>query len=185
MTMLRQRGIQLSILSGDDMGAVQHIAAQIGISSDEARSRCSPSDKQEYIQSLLRTSVGNTKPTVVFFFGDGTNDAIALAQATIGVHMSSGTDVDQSAADVVLMRQSLEGILTMINISQAAMLRIKFNFGWSFIYNVLALLFASGALVNARNGIAFEISPQYAGLGELVSVVPVIAIAVGLKLAKI
>jgi len=132
----------------------------------------------------LRTSVGKTKSTVIFV-GDGTNDAVALAQATIGVHMSSGTDVAQSAADVVLMRQSLEGILTMINISQAAVLRIKFNFGWSFVYNVLALLFASGALVNARNGVAIKIPPQYAGLGELVSVLPVIAVAVGLKLAKI
>jgi len=181
---LRQRGIQLSLLSGDDIGAVQHVAAEIGINSDEVRSRCSPSDKQQYIQSLLRTSVGKTKSTVIFV-GDGTNDAVALAQATIGVHMSSGTDVAQSAADVVLMRQSLEGILTMINISQAAVLRIKFNFGWSFVYNVLALLFASGALVNARNGVAIKIPPQYAGLGELVSVLPVIAVAVGLKLAKI
>ena len=181
---LRQMGIQLSLLSGDDIGAVQHIAAQIGINSDEARSRCSPSDKQQYIQSLLRASGGKTKSTVVFV-GDGTNDAVALAQATIGVHMSSGTDVAQSAADVVLMRQSLEGILTMINISQAAVLRIKFNFGWSFVYNVVALLFASGALVSARNGAAIKIPPQYAGLGELVSVLPVIAIAVGLKLARI
>ncbi|KUJ11796.1 heavy metal translocatin [Mollisia scopiformis] len=181
---LRQRGIQLSLLSGDDIGPVQQIAAEVGINSDEVRSRCSPSDKQQYIQSLLRLSVGKTKSTVVFV-GDGTNDAVALAQATIGVHMSSGTDVAQSAADVVLMRQSLEGILTIINISQAAVRRIKFNFGWSFVYNVLALLFASGALVNARNGVALNIPPQYAGLGELVSVLPVIAIAVGLRLAKI
>ncbi|KAE8451932.1 hypothetical protein EG329_002773 [Mollisiaceae sp. DMI_Dod_QoI] len=181
---LRQRGIQLSLLSGDDIGAVQHIAAEIGMNSDEVRSRCSPSDKQQYIQSLLRTSVGKTKSTVVFV-GDGTNDAVALAQASIGVHMSSGTDVAQSAADVVLMRQSLEGVLTMINISQAALLRIKFNFGWSFVYNILALLFASGALVNAHNGVAIKIPPQYAGLGELVSVLPVIAVAVGLKWTKI
>ena len=181
---LRQRGIQLSLLSGDDIGAVQRIAAQIGINSDEARARCSPGDKQQYIRSLSQTSDKETRPTVVFV-GDGTNDAVALAQATIGVHMSSGTDVAQSAADVVLMRQSLEGILTMINISQAAMLRIKFNFGWSFVYNVLAFLFASGALVSAHHGVAIKIPPQYAGLGELVSVLPVIAIAVGLRLAKI
>jgi cation transport ATPase len=61
------QSIQLSLLSGDDIGAVQHIAAQIGISSDEARSRCSPSDKQQYIQSLLGTSVGNCIMTVTLF----------------------------------------------------------------------------------------------------------------------
>jgi Cd2+-exporting ATPase len=183
ITKLKQNGVGVSLLSGDDVGAVQHVATEIGLSPDEARSRCSPGDKQKYIQELLASSVGKRKATVVFV-GDGTNDAVALAQATIGVHVSSGTDVSQSAADVVLMRPSLEGVLTMINISRAAVLRIKFNFGWSFVYNVLALLFASGTLVSARKATAIKIPPQYAGLGELVSVLPVIAIALGLKWAK-
>jgi Cd2+-exporting ATPase len=94
---LRQGGIQLSLLSGDGIDAVKHIAAQIGINPYEARSRGSPSDKQQYTQSLLGTSMGKTKSTVIFV-GDGTNDAVALAHVTIGVHMSSGTDVAQSAA---------------------------------------------------------------------------------------
>lgn len=125
------------------------------------------------------------KKATVVFVGDGANNAVALTQATIGVHMSTGTDVAQNAADVVLMRPSLEGVLTMINISHAAVLRIKFNFGWSFVYNILAMLFASGALVSAREGGAIRIPPEYAGLGELVSVLPVIAIAVGLRWAKL
>ncbi|KAL9082581.1 MAG: hypothetical protein Q9165_008854 [Trypethelium subeluteriae] len=180
---LKQNDIHVSLLSGDDVGAVQHIATQIGLNLDDARSRCSPADKQEYIQHLLTSSVDKVKPCVVFV-GDGTNDAVALAQATIGVHMSSGTDVAASAADVVLMQPSLEGVLLMIDISRAAVLRIKFNFGWSFVYNVLGLLFASGALSSARKGTAIKIPPQYAGLGELVSVLPVIAIAVGLNWAR-
>lgn len=181
---LKQMGVRVSLLSGDDFGAVQIIAKEIGLNPDESRSRCSPGDKQNYIQELSASSVGKRKATVVFV-GDGTNDAVALAQATVGVHMGSGTDVAQSAADVVLMRPSLEGVLTMINISRAAVLRIKFNFGWSFIYNILALLFASGALSSARKGTAIKIPPEYAGLGELVSVLPVVAIAVGLKWAKL
>lgn len=184
ITKLKQIGVRVSLLSGDDVGAVQLIAKEIGLHPNEAQSCCSPGDKQKYIQELSASSVGERKATVVFV-GDGTNDAVALAQATIGVHMNSGTDVAQSAADVVLMRPSLEGILTMINISRAAVLRIKFNFGWSFIYNILALLFASGALVSARKGTAIKIPPEYAGLGELASVLPVIAIAVGLKWAKL
>jgi Cd2+-exporting ATPase len=180
---LRRSGVHVSLLSGDDVGAVQHIATQIGLNPDEARSRCSPGDKQTYIQELSVSFIGKRKAAVIFV-GDGTNDAVALAQATIGVHMNSGTDVAQCAADVVLMRPSLEGVLTMIDISHAAVLRIKFNFGWSLVYNVLALLFASGALVSAHKGTAIKIPPQYAGLGELVSVLPVIAIAVGLKWSK-
>lgn len=183
ITKLKQNGVCVSLLSGDDIGSVQKVTTEIGVGPDEARYRCSPGDKQKYIQELLKLSVGKQKATVVFV-GDGSNDAVALAQATIGVHMSSGTDVAQSAADVVLMRPSLEGVLTMINISHAAVLRIKFNFGWSFVYNILALLCASGALVSVHKGTAIEIPPEYAGLGELVSVLPVIAIAVGLKWAR-
>lgn len=181
---LKETDVRVSLLSGDDAGAVHHIAAQIGLSPDETRSRCSPGDKQMYIQKLLAESV-RKKPNVVVFVGDGTNDAVALTQASIGVHMSTGTDVAQNAADVVLMQPSLEGILTMINVSRAAVLRIKFNFGWSFIYNVVVLLFASGVLISARKGGAIRIPPEYAGLGELVSVLPVIAIAVGLRWAKV
>jgi Cu2+-exporting ATPase len=119
----------------------------------------------------------NGKITTIFC-GDGTNDAVALAQATIGVHMNEGTDVAQSAADVVLVRSSLKDMITLIDLSKAAMRRIAFNFAWSFVYNTVAILFASGALVNVR------IPPAYAGFGELVSVLPVIAIAVQLRWAK-
>ncbi|KAF2801900.1 copper-translocating P-t [Mytilinidion resinicola] len=180
---LKYKGVHVSLLSGDNDGAVRHTAAQLGLTPDEVKARCTPGDKQEYIQRLLATPVGKRRATVVFV-GDGTNDAIGLAQASIGVHMNSGTDVAQSAADVVLMRPSLKGVVAMIDISRAAVLRIKFNFAWSFIYNVLALLFASGALVSASKDTVVRIPPQYAGLGELVSVLPVIAIAVGLRWAK-
>ena len=183
---LKRIGVHVSLLSGDDAGAVERIATSIGLNLDEVRSRCSPGEKQAYIQELLAVPAdkGKRQATVVFV-GDGTNDAVALAQATIGVHVSTGTDVAQSAADVVLMRPSLEGVLTMMDISRAAVRRIKFNFSWSFVYNILALLFASGALVSAHRGRAIKIPPQYAGLGELVSVLPVIAIAVGLRWAKL
>jgi Cu2+-exporting ATPase len=93
--------------------------------------------------------------------------------------MNEGTDVAQSAADVVLMRPSLAGILTMMNASRKSVNRIKFNFGWSFVYNTFAVLLAAGAFVNAR------IPPEFAGLGELVSVLPVIAAAVLLRWSKI
>jgi Cu2+-exporting ATPase len=108
---------------------------------------------------------------IVIFCGDGTNDAVALAQADIGVHMNSGSDVAQNAADVVLVRPYLGGILVLLDLSKAAFHRIFFNFAWSFVYNLFAILLAAGAFVNAR------IPPQYAGLGEIVSVLPVILIA--------
>ncbi|KAI5918156.1 copper-translocating P-type ATPase [Camillea tinctor] len=180
---LKKKGVQVSMLSGDDEGAVQEIARKLNLDPENVKSRCSPGDKQLYIQKLLSTPAGDKKRVVVFV-GDGTNDAVALTQATIGVHMNSGTDIAKSAADVVLMRPSIKSIVTMVDISRASVLRIAFNFGWSFIYNVLAVLLASGALISARSGASVRIPPEFAGLGELVSVLPVIAIAVGLKWAK-
>ncbi|KAI5456881.1 p-type copper atpase [Mariannaea sp. PMI_226] len=171
---LQKRGVSVHLVSGDDDGAVQTLASKLSIPGDNVRSRSSPADKKDYILAL-RGAPADRKNPVVVFCGDGTNDAIALAQATIGVHMNEGTDVAQSAADVVLMRPCLAGILTMMNMSRKSVNRIKFNFGWSFVYNTFAVLLAAGAFVNAR------IPPEFAGLGELVSVLPVIAAAVLLR----
>ncbi|KAH8588439.1 E1-E2 ATPase-domain-containing protein [Bisporella sp. PMI_857] len=179
---LKQSGVFVSLLSGDDDGAVQKVAAQLNIDLDRVRSRCSPGEKQEYIRKLSEEP--SEKKPIIVFVGDGTNDAVALAQATIGVHMNSGTDVAQSAADVVLMRSTLKSVVKMIKISHAAVLRIKFNFAWAFVYNLLAILLGSGALVAANKGNGVRIPPEYAGLGELISVLPVITIAITLKWAK-
>ncbi|KAJ5189677.1 hypothetical protein N7491_008278 [Penicillium cf. griseofulvum] len=174
---LHNRGVSVHVVSGDDDGAVQSLASKLSIPGGNVRSRSSPADKKDYVQTLLDT--GNRKKPVVVFCGDGTNDAVALAQATIGVHMNEGTDVAQSAADVVLMRPSLAGILTMMDVSRKSVNRIKFNFTWSFVYNTFAVLLAAGAFVNAR------IPLEFAGLGELVSVLPVIAAALLLRWSKI
>ncbi|ETS86331.1 hypothetical protein PFICI_00159 [Pestalotiopsis fici W106-1] len=179
---LQRRDITVSLLSGDDDGAVRSVAAQLGIPDTNVRSRCGPAEKKDFIKDLLAPTSNAGKKSeapVVIFCGDGTNDAVALAQASIGVHINEGTDIAQSAADVVLMRPNLLGILTIIQLSKLSIRRIGFNFGWSFVYNIFAVLLAAGAFVNAR------IPPQFAGLGELVSVLPVIAAAILLKWSKI
>lgn len=182
---LLERGISVHIISGDDDGAVRSVGAQLNIADANIRSRCTPSDKQAYIQALQESTTSPDDTTksdrpVVMFCGDGTNDAVALAQATIGVHMNEGgTDIAKSAADVVLMRPSLAGILTVVDVSRKSIHRVVFNFSWSFVYNLVAVLLAAGAFVNAR------IPPEYAGLGELVSVLPVIAAAMLLRWSKI
>jgi Cd2+-exporting ATPase len=170
---LKSRGITVSLISGDNENAVNFTARQLGISATHTHSRCSPEDKKAYVKSLL-LSTGNT----VLFCGDGTNDAIALAQASIGMHINQGTDVAQSAAGVILMRPSLKGILTLIDLSKAFYNRVVFNFVWSFVYNLFAILLAAGVFPRAR------IEPRYAGLGELCSVLPIIAVAMGLRLKK-
>ena len=173
VTELQKRNIGVSIISGDDAGAVNGVAAKLDIPLCHVRSRCTPGGKQEYLKRLAAD--GEKK---VLFCGDGTNDAVALAQADIGVHINTFSDVAETAADVVLVRPSLCGILVLLDLSKAAFHRIFFNFAWSFVYNLFAILLAAGAFVNVR------IEPQYAGLGELVSVLPVILIALQLKFFK-
>lgn len=179
---LQRRNISVHVLSGDDDGAVRSITSRLNIPGDRVVSRCSPADKQAYLHGLSNPTPEPSQTPggpVVIFCGDGTNDAVALAGATIGIHMNGGTDVAQSAADVVLVRPDLSKILTIIAISRKSMHRIAFNFTWSFVYNLFAILLASGALVHAR------IPPEYAGLGELVSVLPVILAAALLRWSKV
>lgn len=180
---LQERGIAVSIVSGDDTKAVATIASVLGIST--FRSQCSPSDKRDFLQSITNAPINSKKRAITLFVGDGANDGPALAQATIGVHISPSSstsdiasDAARAAADAVLLRPSLEGLLLLTDISKAAVRRIAFNFAWSFVYNLFAVLLAAGAFVDVR------IPPEYAGLGELVSVVPVVVIAVMLKGAK-
>lgn len=182
---LSKRGIAVHVLSGDDDSAVRKITQRLNIADENVQSHCTPADKQAYIQGLQSSADGHTKPTVIFC-GDGTNDAVALAQATVGVHMNTttGTDVASSAADVVLMRPSLSGILTLIDISKKSVHRIRFNFAWSAIYNLFAILLGSGAFSAIGGSGTVKIPPAFAGLGELVSVLPVVAAAVLMRWEK-
>ena len=174
---LQARNILVSIVSGDSSTAVNKLATELGIPLTHAKGQCTPEDKARYITSLSAGPPGSKSKgsNTIIFCGDGSNDAVALAEADIGIHMAGGTDVAKSAADVVLTHSSLAGILALMDLSRASMRRVYLNFAWSFIYNLFAILLAAGAFVKAR------IPPAYAGLGELVSVLPVIAVAMQLR----
>ena len=170
---LKSRKIDCHVVSGDQVHAVETVSAQVGISHVAAQR--SPSQKRDYVSSLM--AQGKT----VMFVGDGTNDAVAVTQADVGVQLAStlsASDVTRGAAGVVLLN-GLEGILFLLEISEVSFHRMLFNFIWSGVYNIVAILFASGALVRVR------IPPAYAGLGEIVSVLPVIIAAVTMLITKV
>lgn len=167
---LLERGIEVYILSGDEPEVVKRTALALNIPPQNAESRCSPEDKQKYVQSLM--SKANN---VVLFCGDGINDSAALAQADVGVCISTDMVAPETAADVIFVRPSLRRVFDLMDFSNDASRRIKFNFAWSAIYNLVAILFAAGAFVNVR------LPPAYAGLGEVVSVLPVVLVALHMK----
>ncbi len=115
---------------------------------------------------------------IVVFVGDGSNDTAALAQADIGVSLVSGTAIAINSADVVILSGGLKGLLQTIKVSRMAWRRILLSLVWALSYNVLAVLFGSGLLVEVR------IEPQWAGLGELASLVPVLLIAQSCRFFK-
>ncbi|KAF9870367.1 cation transport atpase [Colletotrichum karsti] len=177
---LNNRGIAVHLVSGDQKRAVESVAAQVGIPN--VASQRTPAQKREHVASLM------SEGKFVMFVGDGTNDAVAVTQADVGVQLgsaASASDVTRGAADVVLLA-GLEGIPFLLDVSGASFRRMVFNFVWSAIYNVLAILLASGALSQLEvAGRPVSIPPEYAGLGEIVSVLPVIAAAMTMMNKKI
>ncbi|ROT40588.1 heavy metal translocatin [Sodiomyces alkalinus F11] len=161
---LQARNITVHLVSGDQTRAVQAVAAAVGIPLENVAAERSPGEKRDYAASVME---GPKK--YVLFCGDGTNDAVAVAQAHTGV---------QGAADVVLLA-GLGGIPFLLDVSRAAFNRMVFNFVWSAVYNVVAILMAGGAFVYVR------IPPAYAGLGEIVSILPVIFAALSMLLLNL
>ncbi|KIV92664.1 copper-translocating P-type ATPase [Exophiala mesophila] len=168
---LQRRQIKVHIVSGDNTSVVQNVAASLNIDLENVAAERSPAQKQEYVQALTNNG------RFTLFCGDGTNDAVAIAQADIGVQIESSSDVTRGTADVVLLG-NLNGVISLLDVSKAAYRRILFNFGWSATYNVLAILLAGGAFVKIR------IPPAFAGLGEIVSIMPVVIAALTMPKVK-
>ncbi|MFN5194606.1 MAG: heavy metal translocating P-type ATPase [Cyanobacteriota bacterium] len=138
--LLRQRGIAVVMLSGDNRSTAKAIAAQLGITEVIAEVR--PVDKAATIQSLQRAG------QVVAMVGDGVNDAPALATADIGIAIGSGADVAKEAGDLLLLGNDLRDVVTAIGLSRATMRKIRQNLFWAFIYNSLGVPIAALGLLN-------------------------------------
>ncbi|KAL5439956.1 hypothetical protein PMIN07_005893 [Paraphaeosphaeria minitans] len=162
---LHDRGIHVHMITGDHDRAAAAVAKDLSIPAYLVKAGLKPAEKQAYVDALQAD--GKT----VMFVGDGTNDAVAIKASAIGVHLNRGSDVAKSAADIVLMNPNLLDVCVLLDISRAAYRRIMLNFVWSFLYNSVAVLLAAGALR------VWRIEPKYAGLGELVSVLPVVGVA--------
>ena len=151
VTAIHELDIETLMLSGDAEEKTKSIAEQVGISA--FRSRLTPQDKVAVIDESVRE--GN----VVAMVGDGVNDAPALARASVGIAMGSGTDVSLEVASVTLMRNDLRLVSAAVAASRATFRKIKQNLFWAFIYNLIMLpLAALGFLTPTIAGAAMALS---------------------------
>lgn len=132
---LKQKGLQVYMLTGDNQLTAQAIANELGI---EAIAEVLPQDKEQKVRELQQN---NHK---VIMVGDGINDAPALMRADIGIAMTSGTDIAMDSADIVLMKNDLCDVVSSIELSHAVIKNIKQNLFWAFFYNVIGIPIAAG-----------------------------------------
>lgn len=138
--LLRKRGVEAVMLTGDNPTTARAIASQVGIDERHVIAGVRPERKADEIAKLQ--SQGYT----VAMVGDGINDAPALARADVGFAIGTGTDVAIQSADVTLMRGSLMGLVHALDLTHAAMRNIAQNLGFALGYNSIGIAIAAGVL---------------------------------------
>lgn len=137
---LHRLGLRVILMSGDNERSVAAVAGQVGITEYRAGAR--PEDKLALVAALQAEGLS------VAMVGDGVNDAPALAQADIGIAMSTGTDVAIEAGDITLLSGDVSKIAEAITLSRSTLRTIRQNLVWAFGYNVLAIPVAAAGLLN-------------------------------------
>jgi P-type Cu+ transporter len=134
---LRERGLQVHLLTGDNPQTARAIASAVGIDPAHVHAEVKPEQKSAMVRHLQATG------QKVAFVGDGINDAPALEQADLGIAVSRASDVAREAADIILLKSDIHAIPEAIALAQATLRTIKQNLFWAFFYNTAAIPLAA------------------------------------------
>jgi Cu+-exporting ATPase len=188
---LQNRGLQVWMLSGDNEITANAIGSQVGILSSNIIAGVLPSQKAEKIQYLQkslksrRTFAGTEhshKRALVAMIGDGINDSPALTTSDVGIAIGSGSDIAISSAEFVLVSSNLNGLITLLDLSKVVFRRIKFNFAWALVYNMIALPVAAGVLYPiVSGGTHVRLDPVWASLAMAASSISVVCSSLALR----
>ena len=170
---LNEMGIEVIILTGDNLQTAKAISEKIG--NPKVIAEVYPNDKEKEIRILQKHG------KKVAMVGDGINDAPALVRADVGIAIGAGTDIAIESADIVLMKSELTDVPETIRLSKAVMRNIKQNLFWAFIYNIIGIPVAAGVFYLS---FALKLSPMIAAFAMSFSSVFVVTNALRLKWFK-
>lgn len=186
---LQQRGIAVWMISGDNVITANAVGRAVGIPNENVIASVLPEQKAKQIQYLQRsqpkagkTSNATNTRAIVAMVGDGVNDSPALTMADVGIAIGSGSDVAISSAEFILISSHLSAIPLLLNLSRKVFTRIKFNFVWALVYNLIALPVAAGVLYPVRShGNHVRLDPVWASLAMALSSISVVMSSLALK----
>lgn len=171
---LHRLGVKVVMLTGDNQNTADYIASQVGI--DKTVAEALPQEKIKVIKDY------QAKKEIVSMLGDGINDAPALAQADVGIAMSTGTDVAIESAGITLLHGDISKLVKAIRLSKMTMRGIKQNLFWAFIYNIIGIPLAGGAFYPL---FGWLLNPVFAGMAMAFSSVSVVGNSLRIKLKKL
>jgi Cu2+-exporting ATPase len=174
VALLQNKGIAVYMLTGDALATATMVANEVGITN--IQSNLLPADKANFIKQL------QAQGKVVAMVGDGINDSEALAIADVGIAMGKGTDVAMDVAKITLITSDLTAISRALQLSTQTIKTIRQNLFWAFIYNVIGIPLAAGALYS-YNG--FLLNPMIASAAMALSSVSVVSNSLRLKFTSL
>jgi heavy metal translocating P-type ATPase len=199
---LQKRNIAVYMCTGDNEKTAYTVASTLGIPQTNVLANVMPAQKAEYIRKIQISSLSSSKQStkqsrkIVAFVGDGTNDSPALTAADVSIAMSSGSDVAISSSSFILLNSNLTTIFELVQLSRRVFNRIKLNFFWAAIYNVILVPVAAGAFYAIPDGTQsvtvaghmqhvsghWRLSPVWASLAMALSSVSVVSSSLALRI---